>query len=288
VAGDSHDVPSGHPSLPNNVAAAMLAYDVPHKAPWGLPVSAYVWTKAIAAGSYLVGAFSVLTGWDRSLWEWTVPMVSAVFLAITFILLIADLEHPKRFYMILTRPQWRSWIVRGAFILGGFAAILGMHLLWSFFGDGPPRAFALVGALFALASGTYTAWLFGQAKARDLWQSPLLPLQHLTACVAAGASALMLTGVYAPLHWTAALWTVAHLILVGAEVLMPHPTAHARLAVREMVRGRYRIEFAAGVILQLLGLINLPFRPEAAAFILLGLLLYEHAHVGAGQAVPLA
>src|SRR5438105_1569050 len=40
-----HQVTSGHPGAANNVAAAMLAYDVPHSAPWGWHVAAYVWTK---------------------------------------------------------------------------------------------------------------------------------------------------------------------------------------------------------------------------------------------------
>src|SRR5713101_5222918 len=75
-----HQVVSGHPGQANNVAAAMLAYDVPHCAPWGLPVSVYVWTKAIAAGSYLVAAALVLLGrLDATsvLWKWTTPLVSA-------------------------------------------------------------------------------------------------------------------------------------------------------------------------------------------------------------------
>ena len=292
-----HEVLSGHPGQANNVAAAMLAYDIPHRAPWGLPVSAYVWTKAIAAGSYLVTASLILLGrldTTSVLWKWTTPLLSALFLAITFILLIADLEHPSRFYMILTRPQWRSWIVRGAVILTGFSAVLAAHLLWSFLGNGPPRSLAIIGALLAIASGTYTAWLFAQAKARDLWQSPLLPLMHLVASVVAGAAALVIAAaVIAPelvplLVVVTAVATALHLILIAAEIFTPHPTAHARLAVREMIAGRYRIEFAAGVILQLLGLINLSFRVEATVLILLGLLLYEHAHVGAGQAVPLA
>lgn len=277
------EVVSGHPGRANNVAAAMLAYDVPHRAPWGLPVSAYVWTKAIAAGSYLVAAVLVLLGrLDATsvLWKWTAPLLSAFFLAITFILLVGDLKHPSRFYMIFTRPQWRSWIVRGAVILTGFSVVLGIHLLGSLLGYGPPRGLTIIGALFAIASGTYTAWLFAQAKARDLWQSPMLPLQHLTATILAGASVLALaSGVGTAIAVTA---TIVHLALIAAEVLTPHPTAHARLAISEMVRGRYRLAFAAGVILQLLGLIVSP------ALILLGLLFYEHAHVGAGQAVPLA
>ncbi|HXG58880.1 MAG TPA: 4Fe-4S dicluster domain-containing protein, partial [Thermoanaerobaculia bacterium] len=119
-------VTSGHPGPANNAAAAILAYDVPHRAPWGSGVAAYVWTKAIAAGSYLVAAALMLAGAiERGpFWNWTMPAVSAVFLAITFIILIADLEHPGRFHLILTRPQWRSWLVRGGIILTIFSAVL--------------------------------------------------------------------------------------------------------------------------------------------------------------------
>jgi Fe-S-cluster-containing dehydrogenase component/formate-dependent nitrite reductase membrane component NrfD len=283
-----HQVVSGHPGPSNNVAAAMLSYDVPHRAPWGWPVSLYIWTKAIAAGSYLLAAVLILLGrldTTSVLWKWTTPLLSAFFLAVTFVLLVVDLEHPTRFYMILTRPQWRSWLVRGGVILTAFGTLIGLHLAWSFFAGGPPRAIVFIGIPLAIASGVYTAFLFAQAKARDLWQSPLLPPQHLVQCVLAGTAALLIVGRLdlAPLLVIA---TTLHLILVGAEVVTPHATAHARLAVHEMVRGRYRVVFALGVILQILGL--LPFGAMAAALVLLGLLAFEHAHVAAGQAVPLA
>ena len=283
-----HQVVSGHPGQANNVAAAMLAYDVPHRAPWGWPVSLYVWTKAIAAGSYLVAAVLILLGrldTTSVLWKWTTPLLSAFFLAVTFLLLIGDLEHPTRFYMILTRPQWRSWLVRGGVILTAFGALIGLHLAWSFFAGGPPLAIAVMGIPLAIASGVYTAFLFAQAKARDLWQSPLLLPQHLVQCVLAGTAALLIVGRLDLAPWLV-MATALHLILVGAEVVTPHATTHARLAVYEMVRGRYRVVFALGVILQLLGL--LPFGAVAAALVLIGLFAFEHAHVGAGQAVPLA
>jgi Fe-S-cluster-containing dehydrogenase component/formate-dependent nitrite reductase membrane component NrfD len=292
-----HQVVSGHPGQANNVAAAMLAYDVPHRAPWGLPVSAYIWTKAIAAGSYLVAAALVLLGrLDATsvLWKWTTPLLSAFFLAVTFVLLIGDLEHPARFYMILTRPQWRSWLVRGGVILAAFSAVIGVHVLWSFLGGTPTRVLAIIGVPLAIAAGTYTAWLFAQAKARDLWQSPLLPPQHLVQCVLAGTAALLVAAtVVAPglvplLARITAVATIVHLVLIATEILTPHPTAHARLAVREMVRGRYRFIFGASVIFQLLGLIAVPLGAPAAPLVLAGLLAHEHAHVGAGQSVPLA
>ncbi|HUR79433.1 MAG TPA: 4Fe-4S dicluster domain-containing protein [Thermoanaerobaculia bacterium] len=282
-----HQVQSGNPDYANNMASAMLAYDVPHRAPWGIAITSYVWTKAIAAGSYLVAASLVLLGVldaNSTMWKWTAPLISAVFLALTFALLIGELEHPQRFYLILIRPQWRSWLVRGGMILAAFAALLGVHLIWP---GAPPRAIAIIGALLAIASGTYTAWLFAQAKARDLWQSPLLPPQHLVATVAAGAAALFI----ARMPFAGAIMSIAtatHLLLIGAEVLTPHPTAHARLASREMTRGSFSAYFIAGVILQILGAAAMPLGIAAAVFTLAGLLLYERAHVGAGQAVPLA
>jgi len=282
--GLKHQVLSGHPGSANNVAAAMLAYDVPHTAPWGWPVSLYVWTKAIAAGSYLVAAILVLLGsLDISsvLWRWTTPLVSAVFLAITLAVLIGDLEHPARFYMILIRPQWRSWLVRGGIILTLFAILLGVHLFW------PSGLLALIGIPVAIATGTYTAFLFAQAKARDLWQSPLLPPQHLVQCIVAGAASLLLAG-RLDLVPLLAIATAIHLILIAAEVVTPHVTAHARLAVHEMVRGQFRLPFALGVILQALGIALIGWPPIAAALILIGLFAFEHAHIRAGQAVPLA
>jgi hypothetical protein len=270
----SHRVTSGHPGPANNAAAAMLAYDVPHSMPWGLGVAAYVWTKAIAAGAFLVGAFTGVM----------MPWISAVFLAITFALLIGDLEHPKRFYLILTRPQWKSWLVRGGMILGAFAAVIGLHLIWT-----PPRWVTIAGAIVAAAAGTYTAWLFAQAKARDLWQSPLLAPQHFVATVLAGAAALVLATRNPLLVQVMMIATAIHLVLIAAEVLMPHPTAHARLAARELTRGRYAIEFTAAVLLQLIGVLGASFfGAEAAVLILAGLLIYEVAHVGAAQSVPLA
>ncbi len=171
--------------------------------------------------------------------------------------------------------------MHGGIILTLFASLLGVHLLW------PSGLLALIGIPVAIATGTYTAFLFAQAKARDLWQSPLLPPQHLVQCIVAGAASLLLAG-RLDLVPLLAIATAIHLILIAAEVVTPHVTAHARLAVHEMVRGQFRLPFALGVILQALGIALIGWPPIAAALILIGLFAFEHAHIRAGQAVPLA
>ena len=41
--------------------------------------------------------------------------------------------------------------------------------------------------------------------------------------------------------------------MIWGEVSLTHPTAHARLAIWEMVRGRYKSEFWIGIVLSTLG-----------------------------------
>ncbi len=57
------------------------------------------------------------------------PMIALLFAALTGALLIADLKQPRRFYYIFTRPQWGSWLVRGAFILLGYGVLASLWLL---------------------------------------------------------------------------------------------------------------------------------------------------------------
>ncbi len=290
----------------NSSAAAMLAYDVPHKAPWDWRVSLYTLTKGIAAGAYMVPLMLVLLGAigaDSPLWRWGGPLVAGIFLGITGLLLLSDLEHPGRFYLIFTRPQWRSWLVKGAFILAAYSAVLGLHLIGSFTGgEWVAGHLAWLGAPLAVLAAVYTAYLFAQAKARDLWQSSLLPPHLLVQGILAGsaalvpvASALESTAI-TPLMWTLATSGLVHFLMIVGEVYLTHGTAHAKLATFEMTAGRYKSFYGVGMGLTLaaiFGGIWFAVDAGAAAWVtsllaLTGLFLFEHAYVQAGQAVPLA
>ena len=288
-------VTSGHPGWGNSSAGAILSYDVPHHAPWDARVSLYTWTKSIAAGAYLVPLLLILSGalsWTDPLWLFGAPLLAMVFLVLTTVLLIWDLEHPARFHYILLRPQWRSWLVRGGLVLAGFGAVLAAHLGAGWFGaSGAARLLVLAGVPLAAMAAMYTAYLFAQAKARDLWQNPLLPPHFLVQALLAGAAALYPLATpeaRALLADGFAALTAAHLLLVLGEITITHGTAHAHLAVRELTRGRFARYFRAGMLLSAAGLaapwIGLPALLAGLA----GLLAYEHAYVQAGQAVPLA
>jgi Fe-S-cluster-containing dehydrogenase component/formate-dependent nitrite reductase membrane component NrfD len=292
-------VTSGHPGRPVSSAAALLSYDVPHRAPWGWRVSLYTWTKSIAAGVFgvpAVLAFLGYLGWGNPVIRWLAPVGALAFLAVTGALLIADLKHPMRFYLIFTRPQWRSWLVRGSVIIGCYSAVVVLYLLAAVgSANGARQVLAGIGIPLALATAVYTAFLFAQAKARDLWQSPLLPAHLAISAVLAGAAAMLPVLAWrSPGHAvTAAEVTLAvaagiHVLQVIGETTLPHVTAHAHLATREMVSGRFARYFWPGLVLIAASTAAPWIGVTAAPLALAGLLAHEHAYVQAGQSVPLA
>jgi Fe-S-cluster-containing hydrogenase components 1 len=297
--GGPQSVRGGHPGAGRSSAEALLSYDVPHRAPWGWRVSGYTWTKSISAGVMLVAVLLAYFGrlaWSDGLVRWVAPLVSLGFLAVTGLLLIADLKHPWRFYLIFTRHQWRSWLVRGALIIGGFGAALVAYLLAGVAGSDTGQA--VIGGFavaFAVGTACYTAYLFAQAKARDLWQSPLLAPHLAVQCGLAGSAVLLAAAEVLPggpaaaaLRVIVAATAAAHLACVFGEVSLPHVTAHAALATREMVRGRFAVPFWVGAVGVGVSVAAPWIGVAAVPLALLGLLAYEHSYVQAGQSVPLA
>ncbi len=293
---------------------AQVGYNAQHKVPWHWPVWTYLVTKGVATGIVLVLAllWGVLgVGPSGTVAAWAAG-ISLVMTAATTALLVLDLEHPSRFFYILTRPQWRSWLTRGAVLLIAFSLGTG---LWGALEIGaqlglldPSLAsrwrMPLIWLNTPLAVGTaiYTAFLFGQAEGRDFWQSPLLPLQLLVQAFLSGAAVLVLAlPVYEHTedfalgcNRTLAISVGLHLfVLVLGEFAMPHATDVARQAAYAITRGAYRTQFAFGVLV--VGHI-LPLGvwmaspgsvdPGLAAFPLIGLFLYERLFVKAPQEVP--
>ena len=170
---------------------ARTAYTTAHPMAWTGKVSAYLVTKAISAGALFVGGLAALTGHadERAFVGVALPIIALLFAAVTGALLIADLKQPRRFYYIFTRPQWGSWLVRGAFVLLGYGVFASLWLFAGLIdspgddqGDGDSRQ-----CCSGRGRAGYTAFLFGQCEGRDFWQTPLLLPTLLAQAGAAGA-----------------------------------------------------------------------------------------------------
>jgi Fe-S-cluster-containing dehydrogenase component/formate-dependent nitrite reductase membrane component NrfD len=296
---------------PGDGSLSRPVYDAPHAVrPWGWKVSAYLWTKSIAAGALLVAAFAGSESWG-ALFTGVAPELSLVFLAITTALLVSDLKRPGRFAYILLKPNWRSWLVWGAWILMAFGAAGAVWLAAGATGRSDLLHLVLVpSVLLALATAGYSAFLFGQAEGRDFWQSPLVLPHLIVAAVVAGAATLSVAAAASPLQNAeadpvATLWPLlflslaAHGFLIALEVFNRHAVHDATLAARVIRRGPYRARFWSGVVL---GGVFLPMAlligaaasdstvlsTLAALLALAGLWLWEDLWVKAGQSVPLS
>ena len=291
-------------------AKPRTVYDVGHAVPWGRRVSLYIWTKSIAAGAFLFASLGISAGLvpDNPLLTWAAPILALLFLAITTILLVVDLKRPERFYTILLRPQWRSWLTLGAYILSLYGALLSLSVLAEAFGATSLRHFLLwPGGLLAILAAIYTGFLVGQAKGRDLWLSPALPVHLLVQAFLAGAAALAIVGVIVTsnpptrdlLH-DVLLWSLLanlFIILVG-ELWMPHGTQDAVRAAGMILHGPYAKPFwgmvvGIGHLLPVLLLVLTSGAPIGISFLaglfaLGGLLVFEHIWLMAGQSVPLS
>lgn len=186
---------------PQPLADARRVYDVrPRKPIWGWAVVSYIWTKSIAAGGLLAAAAArYLIGSENSTHlQMILGLVAMFFLVVTGVLLVVDLKQPKRFLYVLLRPQWQSWLVRGAYIITAYAGVLTLWLAAVFLHcQRLSEALLWPGCILAILTAVYTAFLFAQAKGRDLWQNPLFSMHLLAhAVLGAGASWLLVNWVW--------------------------------------------------------------------------------------------
>ncbi|MHC5004083.1 MAG: 4Fe-4S dicluster domain-containing protein [Planctomycetota bacterium] len=275
-------------------ADARTVLDAGHRVEWGWPVSLYLVTKGIAGGAAMLAPFGLIAKAPGTLAGAVPELLALVFLAITCGLLVEDLAHPKLFYRLLTRPNWRSWLVRGGIVLNVFGVLVVATLVAHWLEA--PRAVAglrWAGLLGGAAVAGYTAFLFAQCKGRDLWESRLLLPHLLLQAVLCGAAALLpLAPASVGLKVAFAIGALGHLVLSVLEVTRGHETDNARQAagfMRELRVGPLRAWRDGLVIGVGVALVAAAFVP-ALAFIpaLLGLYLYEHAYVRAAQLPPLS
>jgi predicted membrane protein len=300
-------IPVSTPSIDANLVAR-TAYTTNHPMAWKGKVSAYLVTKGVAGGTFMVAGLAALMGHssERAYIGFYAPIMALAFAAITGALLIADLKQPLRFFYIFTRPQWGSWLVKGAFILAAMGLFGSLWFLAAIL-DSPALIvwLAVPSIIFGAGTAGYTAWLFAQCEGRDLWQTPLMLPVLLAQAVTAGAAALVLPisafGVAEDLE-AIVLWSlfggiVAQLALVAIEVTS-HGTVSVEVATAMMTKGKYRGRFWFGVVGGMIaaGVLalgaavqgNTALAGGAAVLALAGLAAYEDAFVRAGQSVPLS
>ena len=276
---------------------ARRVYDSPSQGVlWGWEVPAYVWTKAIATGTFLMMAI-----WNLFIGELSVEsemnglIVSLIFMGFTGGLLVKDLDRPDRFLYVLLRPQWKSWLVRGAYIITGFGGLVSLKLLDNYLELGLAWLW-IPGLVFAGLGAVYTAFLFNQARARDLWQTPIQSAIHMLVHAIMAGSVVMMIIAPDSSQWMAniLLWgIVANMIIMAKEILMPHDTPDTKKAIHLMTKGYYSKYFWAGIVIgSLIPIVVLSAFPNmsliAGGLALVGIYLTEFVRIRVPQMIPLS
>ncbi len=284
-------------------------YDAPDKGIlWGSEVWGYVWTKAISTGAFLVPFLAWLFGKSDLLaasdW-WTGAGLAFVFLLLTTALLVKDLDQPLRFVYVLLRPHWSSWLVKGGYSLTLYGGLLTAWVLTLWLELEKLQTIILIAtAVFAVITSVYTAFLFAQAKGRDFWQSPVLPLHMLVHSFMAGAGAFLIAGLFLDMNpeWHLFLTNVlcasigANLLILFLELGTKHPSSDAEATVSMILKGRYSRRFwlltlLAGNLVPLALLFfgnGIAVAAAAGAMVLAGILITERIWVEAPQRIALS
>jgi len=302
--------PLGSPTAdPSDAGAPRVDYDTPHVKPWGLDMAIYLLTKGIATGTMLLSLLLPLFVVAPSpLTTLIGPAISLLFLSITAVVLIVDLERPERFLYILFRPNWRSWMVWGAYFLTAQGILTALWLGAAWFGI--DAALALLRwplVIVSFLTTIYTGFLFRQGLARDLWQGWQSTVDLLSQAIAEGAAVLLLaplipgvfadSGVGRPLAMILAGAMAVHLALIVFENLIASsPTKHHQLAVAAVRRGVFAPLFWTGAIAAAAASIGIALVSArvpsvigvAALLALGGSFAWEYIWVEAGQSVPLS
>jgi Fe-S-cluster-containing dehydrogenase component len=168
--------------------AARVVMEPVHSVPWGATVPLFLLLKGAESGFAGFAPFS-------SFPSWVPPLVGTVGTLVVALLMLADLRRPERWYLLLTRGNSRSWLVRGAWVLGLYGTLQACGLALSLGGDG--RAVTGIGwiaAAFAPVVAGYSGALFKQCEGRDLWRSPLVLPRLLLQALAAGSALAVALG----------------------------------------------------------------------------------------------
>ena len=303
-AGDNQNPEKSQMAAILGKSTVKRVYDTPDKGVlWGWEVSGYVFTKAISAGAVLVLALAALmnVGFSTET-TWLGIGLGLGFLTLTGALLVKDLDQPMRFAYVLLRPQWNSWLVRGGYAITVFGGLLTVWGAGLFFEIPVLADIAMwTSALSAILVAVYTAFLFAQAKGRDFWQSPTLPLHMFVHSVMAGAGALAIGNflMAADNSWGGFLENILvatlvfNVILLVVELGTTHPAADAKATVNMIMKGRYKNRFWYGVVVfgNLLPIAMVVFGAPVAAtglVALIGILLQERVWVEAPQRISLS
>lgn len=304
------DRPAPQPAVPPGFEPPkdlVATLDVAHPPQWGWHIWTYLLTKNVAAGVALAAPWLAHVGVRADVAASVVPEgVALAFLAATLVLLVHDLGRPERFWRLLLTPNPKSWLVKGGWVLTAFGLVAAASLAARLAGAADlADGLRWVNVPLAVMTSGYSAFLFAQCRARDLWLATRFLFASLVAEAALCGSAFVLVLPAAQDEWGGvAVFVTSGLVMVLVclvEGRFLPDTDHARrahaLQVAQGAGHGMAVWLSIALTCAVLGLgpdlfgatwVASAFRGAAVATVLAVLFVRGRAWVRAGQAVPIS
>ena len=178
----------------------------------------------------------------------------------------------------------------------GFGGLITIKLFDSYF-EWELSWLMIPGAILAILGAVYTAFLFGQARGRDLWQSTGLSAVHMLVHAVMAGSVSMMVIMPETSVWMAnvLLWgIILNMCIMAKEILKPHDTPDTKKAIHLMTKGYYSKYFWAGIVFGNIApivMINTyadTITLIAGGMALVGIILTEFVRIRVPQMIPLS
>ncbi|MBT4431123.1 MAG: polysulfide reductase NrfD, partial [Nitrospinaceae bacterium] len=297
------------PEWENKPGESRTVYDVFHKIPWDTKIIGYLMTKGISAGLLILSLIMWGLGFNSSLFSIWMPILSGLLLAGTGALLITDLRRPERFYYILIRPNWGSWMTWGTYFIALDGIFTVLWILSAMSGaEGAMNTLYWPTIVMGSLASIYTGFFFAQGAARDLWKGSENTVDIAVQTVVKGAAGLIFFATIFPISGKIPALVFLGSILAGSLMLhlaillfstLIHRFGSAPLerAVDLLVSGPLKCEFWGGAIamgcaipIMLIWWLGMGGMGALLAAILAtaGAYYWDRVWVKAGQAIPLS
>ena len=122
------------PEWENKPGDSRTVYDTFHEVPWETKIITYLLTKGASTGLLVISLFLWAFGFKSSLFSFWMPALSGILLAATGAVLVTDLKRPERFYYIMLRSNWGSWMAWGTWFIALDGALTLLWVLGAMFG----------------------------------------------------------------------------------------------------------------------------------------------------------
>lgn len=176
-----------------------FVYQVEHHAAFGPLIVLYFFLAGMSAGLFLISSLSTVFGQEK----FTPLAKPACAMALATLIpgllaLVIDLGQPLRALTLFFRVNPFSVMSWGSFILlvYGLAVMVYAYYLWR--EESKVKFWGKVGAVFAVALGSYTGFLLAVVPSHSLWNSALLPILFLISGMVAALSLLSLLQGFIP------------------------------------------------------------------------------------------